>query len=493
MSPSMTLGTLLGPDCPPAHAGLAIGGLAMDTRELRPGEVFVALAGRQAHGIAHAGTAVARGAVAIIAEAPLPEHTVLPSGLPVLVLEAVRHRLGRWADRVQGAPSAALDVVGVTGTNGKTSTVQFIAQAATVLGRRAATQGTLGSGPVGALVAGERTTPDVCVTHRFLRAMREGGSDLVAMEVSSHALDQGRVDGVRFRVAAYTHLSRDHLDYHGTMEAYFQAKARLFAWPGLQAAVIHLDCPYGERLRSLPGPGVELWGTSARAHPEARLSAEDIGLDHRGLRFALVEGEERHALATGLYGRFNVDNLLTAAGVLRALGHPLRDIAAALATMPPVPGRMNRLGGDPDPVIVVDYAHTPDAIAKALAALREHGPRRLSIVFGCGGERDRGKRPLMAAAAEAGADVVHLTDDNPRGEDGDAIVADTLAGFAAPQRVVVERDRRRAIARAVAEAGAGDIVLIAGKGHEPYQEIAGRKLPFDDRQVAAECLARRAA
>ncbi len=493
MSAPITLGTLLGPDCPPAHAGLEVSGLSMDTRELRAGEVFVALTGRQSHGIAHAEAAVARGARAIVAEAPLPEGATVGSAVPVLVLEQVRSRLGSWADRVHGAPSSELDVIGVTGTNGKTSTVQFIAQAASALGRRAATQGTLGSGPVGALEAAERTTPDVCVTHRFLRAMREGGRDLVAMEVSSHALDQGRVDGVRFRVAAFTHLTRDHLDYHGSMEAYFQAKARLFAWPGLQAAVIHLDCPYGERLRSLLGTGVELWGTSAKAHPEARLSAEDIGLDHRGLRFALVEDGERHTLATALYGRFNVDNLLSAAGVLRALGHPVRDIAAALATLDPVPGRMNRLGGDPDPVVVVDYAHTPDAIAKALAALREHGPRRLSIVFGCGGERDRGKRPLMAAAAEAGADAIYLTDDNPRGEDGDAIVADTLAGFTAPQRVVVERDRRRAIARAIADATAGDIVLIAGKGHEPCQEIAGRKLPFDDRQVAAECLARRAA
>jgi UDP-N-acetylmuramoyl-L-alanyl-D-glutamate--2,6-diaminopimelate ligase len=493
MNAPMTLGTLLGPDCPAEHAGLLIAGLAMDSRELRAGEVFVALAGRHSHGIAHAGAAVARGAVAIIAEAPLPDGITVATAVPVLAFHALRARLGAWADRVHAAPSAALDVVGVTGTNGKTSTVQFIAQAAATLGRRPATQGTLGSGPVGALAAGERTTPDVCVTHRFLRAMREAGCDLVAMEVSSHALDQGRVDGVRFRVAAYTHLTRDHLDYHGTMEAYFQAKARLFAWPGLRAAVIHLDCPYGERLRSLPGTAVELWGTSAKAHPEARLSAEDIGLDHRGLRFALVEGAERHVLATALYGRFNVDNLLTAAGVLRALGHPLREVAAALQAMAPVPGRMNRLGGDPDPVIVVDYAHTPDAIAKALAALREHGPRRLAIVFGCGGERDRGKRPLMAAAAEAGADTVYLTDDNPRGEDGDAIVADTLAGFTAPGRVVVERDRRRAIARAIAAATTGDIVLIAGKGHEPYQEIAGRKLPFDDRQVAAECLARRAA
>lgn len=493
MTASTTLGMLLGTECPPAHASLAVAGLAMDTRELRAGEVFVALAGAKSHGIAHAESAIARGAVAILAEAPLPATAVLPSAPPVLVLDGLRRRLGGWADRVHGAASAALDVVGVTGTNGKTSTVQFIAQAASALGRRAATQGTLGSGPVGALQASERTTPDVCVTHRFLRTMREGGIDLVAMEVSSHALDQGRVDGVRFRVAAYTHLTRDHLDYHGSMEAYFAAKARLFAWPKLQAAVIHLDCPYGERLRSLLGTGVELWGTSAKAHPEARLSAEAIGLDHRGLHFVLVEGAQRHALATGLYGRFNVDNLLTAAGVLRALGHPLPEVARALQQVAPVPGRMNRLGGDPDPVIVVDYAHTPDAIAKALAALREHGPRRLSIVFGCGGERDRGKRPLMAAAAEAGADAVYLTDDNPRGEDGDAIVADTLAGFTAPGRVQVERDRRRAIARAIAEATAGDIVLIAGKGHEPYQEIAGRKLPFDDRKVAAECLARRAA
>jgi UDP-N-acetylmuramoyl-L-alanyl-D-glutamate--2,6-diaminopimelate ligase len=298
---------------------------------------------------------------------------------------------------------------------------------------------------------------------------------------------------VRFAVAVYTQLTRDHLDYHGSMEAYFAAKARLFSWPGLRAAVINIDCPWGLLLAEQMQSNVPVYRYSARGHADARVAAEAVELDHRGLSFVLRCDGERQPVRTRLLGRFNVDNALAAAAALLALGHPLTQVAAALAGVDPVQGRMNRLGGSADPLVVVDYAHTPDAIVKALSALREHAPRRLSIVFGCGGERDRGKRPQMAAAAEAGADRVYLTDDNPRAEDGDQIISDTLAGFLQPAAVTVLRDRAAAIGAAVAGADPGDIVLIAGKGHEPYQEVGGRKLPFDDRKVAAECLARRAA
>lgn len=472
-------------------AHVPVPGIALDTRELRAGDVFLALHGGSDHGLRHAAAAIKAGAVAILAETPLPAGLAGDPTVPVVPVALLRSYAGVLADRVHGSPSHAMDVIGVTGTNGKTSTVQFIAQLAAQLGRRPATQGTLGAGPIGALRAGQRTTPDVCSTQRFLSEMRAAGCDLVAMEVSSHALDQGRVDSVRFDVAVFTQLSRDHLDYHGSMHAYFEAKTHMFQWPGLRASVINGDCSWGRKLLARTHAPVVSYSASGAA--DAVLAAEDIVLDHAGLRFTLRVGSERHTIATGLIGRFNVDNLLAACAALHALGVPPAQLAAVLPQLEPVAGRMNRLGGVDQPLVVVDYAHTPDAIAKALAALREHAPRRLSIVFGCGGERDRGKRPQMAAAAEAGADQVYVTDDNPRGEDGDAIVAEIVAGFERPQAVIVERDRRSAIELALAAASNGDIVLIAGKGHEPYQEVGGRQLPFDDRVVAEQCLLRRAA
>ncbi len=470
-----------------------ISGVALDTRELRPGDAFLALRGGSDHGLRHARSAIDQGAVAIVAEAPLPEQMSTNYRVPVVAIPALRAHAGALAAKVYGTTSTALKVFGVTGTNGKTSTVQFIAQAAQVLGHRAATTGTLGAGPLGGLRPQARTTPDVCSTHRFLAECRDQGCDWLAMEVSSHALDQGRVDAVHFEVAVYTQLSRDHLDYHGSMEAYFEAKAKLFQWPGLRAAVINLDCPWGLSLLPQLAADVAVHTYSAGGTESATISAEDLRLDHQGMRFKLRLGGQHYPVRVGLMGRFNVDNVLAASGALLAAGAEPAHIAAALAQLQPVPGRMNRLGGGEQPLVVVDYAHTPDAIAKALSALREHQPRQLSIVFGCGGERDRGKRPQMAAAAEAGADRVYVTDDNPRGEDGDSILDDIRAGFARPQAVLEQRNRRLAIETAIADAAAGDIVLIAGKGHESYQEIGGQVLAFDDRAVAAELLLRRAA
>ena len=471
---------------------LMLTGVALDTRELRPGNLFLALRGQREHGLRHLDRALARGAIAVLAELPLPADLSLPSGVPAFAIPDLRARAGEIADGVCGSPSAGLDVIGVTGTNGKTSTVQFIAQIAARCARRPATQGTLGAGPLDALEPQERTTPDVCSSHRFLSEMRELGVDLVAMEVSSHALDQGRVDGVRFDVAVFTQLTRDHLDYHGSMDAYFEAKARLFAWPALRAAVINLDDAFGRRLAANLPTRVEAFSYSALGDPAARIGASEIALSDSGLRFTLQIDGVGHLVRTGLIGRFNVDNLLAASAALLALGIPAASILAALPWLRPVPGRMNCIGGGDQPLVVIDYAHTPDAIAKALSTLGEHAPQSLAIVFGCGGERDRGKRAQMAAAAEAVADRVYVTDDNPRDENGDAIVADIRAGFVRPQDVVFERDRRAAIARAVTEAGAGDIVLIAGKGHEATQEIAGHKWPFDDCAIAGEILAGRA-
>jgi UDP-N-acetylmuramoyl-L-alanyl-D-glutamate--2,6-diaminopimelate ligase len=462
--------------------------LTLDSREVREGTAFVALAGASTHGLRHAQAANERGAVAVLFEPPAPEGLDVPDN--ATAVPDLRRRLGAMADRFYSAPSETLRVIGVTGTNGKTSTVQLVTQALHRAGEISGSIGTLGAGLHGQIAAGERTTPDVIRVHALLAAMRDAGAQNVAMEVSSHALDQGRVNGVRFDIGVFTNLTRDHLDYHGTMEAYGAAKARLFDWPGLEAAVVNLDDEFGRTLFASIPKGVHRIGVSSRG--VAELWADKIALGAADIAFELVEGVNREPVRSALLGRFNVDNLLAVAGVLRAIGWPLKQVADALEELDPVPGRMARLGGDAHmPLVVVDYAHTPDALEQALSSLRGHTAGRLVCVFGCGGERDRGKRPQMAALAERGADAVIVTDDNPRRENGDVIVADILAGFANPVRVQVQRDRAQAIALALREARPGDTVLIAGKGHEPYQEIDGVKHPFDDLDVARHLLAAR--
>jgi len=488
MSRAMPLQQLLaGIALAPPGFDPVLAGLTADSRAVKPGDAFVALAGASTHGLRHAGEALARGASVVLFEPPAPEGQPLPP--QAIAVPGLRVRQGELADRFFGAPSKAMRVVGVTGTNGKTSTVQLLAEALGLAGATAGTIGTLGAGLHGRLSPGERTTPDVLSVHRLLAEMLALGASHVAMEVSSHALVQGRVDAVAFRVAVFTNLTRDHLDFHGTMEAYGAAKALLFAWPGLEAVVINLDDPFGASLLPTIAPGVRRIGLSARGAAGATLRADDIRLGPAGLEFTLVHESQRLPVRSPLLGRFNVDNLLAVAGALLALGWSAGEIAALLPRLSPVGGRMSRVGGGPgQPLVVVDYAHTPDALQQALASLREHTPGRLTCVFGCGGERDAGKRPQMAAIAQAGADRVIVTDDNPRGEDGDAIVAAILSGFTRREHVTVQRDRALAIAEAIAGAGEGDVVLVAGKGHEPYQEIAGVRHPFDDLQVARGAL-----
>lgn len=488
MSRALPLHALL-QDAAPLPPGFdpAVTGLSADSRDLRPGDAFVALAGASTHGLRHAAQAEAAGASVILFEPPAPVGMPVP--VHAVAVPGLRQRQGELADRFYGQPSTTLSVAGVTGTNGKTSTVQLIAEALSLRGLAAGSIGTLGAGLHGQLVAGERTTPDVIAVHRLLADMRDAGASHVAMEVSSHALVQGRVDAVAFRIAVFTNLTRDHLDFHGSMEAYGAAKAKLFGWPTLQAVVVNLDDPFGQGLLAEVKDGVRRILLSSRGHTGAGLRAEFVTLGPTGLGFELVEDGRRHEIVSPLLGRFNVDNLLAVAGVLRALDWSLADIAAMLPRLSPVGGRMSRVGGTGGlPLVVVDYAHTPDALHQALASLREHTPGRLTCVFGCGGERDAGKRPQMAAIAQVGADRVIVTDDNPRGEDGDRIVADILAGFTRTDSVSVQRDRARAIADALRDAGAGDVVLVAGKGHEPYQEVAGVRHAFDDLQVARDLL-----
>ena len=487
---TMRLADLLDGFAAAAAAGeIAVSGLALDTRENAPGHAFVALRGTRAHGIEFAARAVEQGAVAVLAE---PPFNAVDPGVPVIAVEKLREKTGSIAARFYGDPSATLDVVGVTGTNGKTSTVQLIAQALAFLGRKPATVGTLGAGLHGAIAEGERTTPDAIRMQELLAGFRDAGATHVAMEVSSHALEQGRVNAIGFDVAVFTNLTRDHLDYHGTMEAYGAAKAKLFAFEGLRAAVINIDDPFGAKLAKGLGEGIAKLRTSMAGdstEKEADIRADIVVTSAKGLSFNLNTPWGMRTVRSALLGRFNVANLLAVAAVLGALGEPFDRIHAALEALQPVNGRMSRLGGDGrKPLVVIDYSHTPDALKQALLALRSHTKGRLICVFGAGGDRDQGKRPIMAAIAERLADVVIVTDDNPRTEDGDAIVAQIVAGFAHPETVMVERNRAQAIALALADARADDVVLIAGKGHETYQEGPEGKLPFDDLAIAREAM-----
>lgn len=489
MTRAMLLGELL-PELEGLSADLAITGLVQDSREVKPGDAFVAIAGFGAHGLNFVDVAREAGAAAVLYEPPAPDD--LPAPADAIPVVGLRARMGTMADTFHDHPSGAMTTVGVTGTNGKTSTVQLLAQAWTLRGQKAGTVGTLGSGVYPKIVPTGFTTPLVLRMHALLAELRDEGASAVAMEVSSHALDQGRVDGVHFDVAVFTNLTRDHLDYHGDMARYGAAKARLFDWPGLRAAAVNLDDAFGRELFAAVGGKVRALGFSSRGAAGASVRAEELVLDGSGIRFLLHAGGQAHPVRSPLLGRFNVDNLLGVATTLFALGMAPALIAETLSQLVPVDGRMNRLGGEGGaPLVVVDYAHTPDALEQALASLRAHTAGTLTCVFGCGGERDTGKRPQMAAIAERLADRVIVTDDNPRNEDGDAIVADILAGITDSARVAVQRDRATAIAHAIAGAGPDDVVLIAGKGHEPYQDVGGVKLPFEDAAVARDCLRHR--
>lgn len=381
-------------------------------------------------------------------------------------------------------------IVGVTGTNGKTSVTQWIAQALNFLGRKCALVGTLGNGFPGALVPGPNTTPGAHVLREFLPESVRQGAVACAMEVSSIGLHQNRVADVRFSIAVLTNLTRDHLEYHGTMAAYAAEKMKLFDWPGLRCAVLNLDDPFGRKLAAdlngkTPTIGYTLHDESGA---ERVLRATEIEETTQGIAFT-VDGVRIEA---PVIGRFNVANLLAVIGALLAGGETLPNIAAALRHIVAPPGRMQPLGGDGTPLVIVDYAHSPDALEKVLTTLRPTATARggkLICVFGCGGERDPGKRPQMGAIAERCADEVVVTSDNPRGEDPQTIIAQIVAGMRRKPRV--EPDRERAIHAAIASADPRDVILLAGKGHEPYQEIAGQRLPFSDLAVAEKALAER--
>jgi UDP-N-acetylmuramoyl-L-alanyl-D-glutamate--2,6-diaminopimelate ligase len=475
-----------------ARLPVAVTRITSDSRRVRPGDAFAAYPGERLDGRNFIGEAIERGAGAILWELQGfswdRKWTV-----PHLPVEGLKAKLGSIADHVYGHPSRELWMVGVTGTNGKTSCAHWIAAGQSAAGRSAGVLGTLGNGLWGALEPAVNTTPDAAEAQELLRALKDAGAESVSMEVSSHGLDQGRVNGIAFDVALFTNLSRDHLDYHGTMAAYGAAKSKLFAWPGLRLSVINADDTFGRSLidaARTDGRKVLTYGFGAADIVGTRLTVSPSGL-----AFAVETPWGRGEVYTQLVGAFNATNLLGVLGVLLVSGVLLEPALDFLAQVEAPPGRMQRLGGDSSPLVVVDYAHTPDALDKVLSALRASvAPGgELVCVFGCGGDRDRGKRPEMGRVAARLADRVIVTSDNPRSEDPEAIASDIVHGIrdTGNRRYAIELDRGNAIASAIGEARVGDVVLLAGKGHEPYQERAGVMTPFVDAAHARRALASR--
>jgi len=508
---------------------MPVAGLILDSRESVCGDVFVALAGAKQHGLAHVEQAINNGACAVIfdpagngrqlAEAFRCDSSTV---VPMIAVENLGVKLGELAARFYGDPSQFMTVIGITGTNGKTSCSQFLSQMLDDCG----IIGTLGWGEWGKLNKTLNTTPDALAIQKILAELLKDKKRTVAMEVSSHGLEQGRVNGVTFKGAVFTNISRDHLDYHGTMDAYVQAKLALLKQPGLAFAAVNLDDDYSERIIAAVPESVQLWQFSAKgktADSGECVSAENIRHKTDGIEFDVRFRDELQRVQVPLFGDFNVENVLAVLTVMLAMEVSLQEAVKKLAGIKPVDGRMERFGAETDPMIFVDYAHTPDALDKVLSSLRKHCKQALWVVFGCGGNRDTGKRPQMGKIAEQWADHVVITDDNPRYENGLDIVNDILAGCRStakdggsvatgttawmqeveqrmeqlprepvrPAKVEVIQNREQAIQKVVASAAKNDCIVIAGKGHEQYQESNGVCVPFSDRQVVINALSRR--
>jgi len=481
----------------PIFHALSFERLILDSRALKPGDGFIALQGQQSHGLQFAEQALAQGAVFVLAEAA-PGLPQLPAALAqrCAYIPDLRAKLGELALIQSGHAAQRLKLIGITGTNGKTSTASLLAQALqTLSGKPVATIGTLGIGLHDALMPSDRTTPDVLALHLSLHALELLGASRVVMEVSSHALDQGRVAGVNFTGAIYTNLTRDHLDYHGTMEAYAWAKAKLFKTQGLKYAVLNLDAELSDsQFHALRMDAEKILSYSLHADSSADLRAVEINAHAAGSALLLAFDGQRLACNLPLLGRFNVSNALAVIASLIAEGYAFSELQPVIESMRPVQGRMNLLSAENCPMVVVDYAHTPDALAQTLSSLRVHVPDAASLhcVFGCGGDRDAGKRPLMGAIAARLADQVLITTDNPRSESPEAIIAAISEGVKTQRADFVQMlDRKAAIESAIASAGMRDVILIAGKGHEDYQEVQGVKYPFDDRLIASSALKQR--
>ncbi len=491
------------------------GTLCTDSRVVRPGDGFIAWPGAATDGRRHVSAALQNGARACLVEHGGVDAFAFDNEA-IATYPQLKAATGPIAAAYFEQPTQQLDVVAITGTNGKTSIASWLAHSLSNIKHAmhipCGLVGTLGIGwphydDTGQhfsfdVVANGLTTPDPVLLQQNFRSMADAGVRACAIEASSIGIEENRLDGTFIRTAVFTNFTQDHLDYHGTMQAYWQAKASLFAWPGLKSVVVNIDDAKGVELvaslraatdahlhANLDVQALDLWTVSCAG--SARLQARDVTHDAAGLRFCVVEGEDQHALATHLIGQYNVSNLLCVIGAMRSLGVPLAACIEACHALLPVPGRMEFQGGHGQPLVAVDYAHTPDALGHALQALRPLVAQRggqLWCVFGCGGDRDPIKRPLMGAMAASHADRVIVTTDNPRSERPQAIISQILLGLAEFEPVVVQPDRTLAIAQAVTQADARDVVLVAGKGHEDYQEIAGIKQPFSDRVQVARAL-----
>lgn len=475
---------------------IAITGVAADSRALQAGYLFLALPGLSSHGLNFLSQAIEAGIAAICYESLDPhfddalQAKVHKAGLVAIPVKDVVQQAGVIAARFYHHPSADQWVVGVTGTDGKTSVTQIIAQALHSEKTPCGVIGTLGSGLLNQFETTGMTTPDAVSLQNTFARFSAQGAYCVAMEVSSHALAQSRINGVDFDIAVLTNIGRDHLDYHGDLETYRATKLSFFQLAGLKHIVVNLDDPAGREIYKLKHDGVQIHGYSQTATSEDRnvIKAKNISTAETGLSFTVDTPTGSYQLHSKLMGRFNVSNLLAAFCTLRAMGFDCNDIAARLGRVEPIPGRMELFNKPGCPSILVDYAHTPQALEIALLSAREHCQEKLWCVFGCGGDRDRGKRPLMAAVAEQNADQIIITDDNPRNENGDAIVDDIVSGLQKPSNVFIERNRGAAIAHAFKQASVKDLILVAGKGHEEYQQIGDKKLSFSDRHYAQQLL-----
>ena len=479
---------------------IVITGIQLDSRKIRPGNIFVALAGGEGHGLEHAQEALKNGAVAILCERKFDQQcqqvlTQLLSRIICIPVNDLDLHLGEIVSCFYGDPSGEMFVVGITGTDGKTSVANFIAQALDGVNDRCAIIGTIGNGLLGELTASTHTTPDVIRVHELFSEYHSMSVSQVAMEVSSHGLDQGRVNAVKFNVAVLTNLSRDHLDYHGDLESYRNAKKKLFLKEDLSAAVINLDDEFGRQLALELKDKIDVWGYTANTINDSRLAglrnilrATDVEVGSQGLTIHIESSHGRAEVRSDLLGEFNVSNVLATLAVLLVKGIGFDDAVQRLRKLKTVPGRVETIRLEGRPLVVVDYAHTPQGLESVLKTLKTICSARLYCVFGCGGDRDSGKRPLMAAAAEQYADEIILTDDNPRTENSDDIIEQIICGFKDASRVLVIKDRARAIAHAIKAAGTEDIVLLAGKGHENYQLIGEDKVPFSDMQMARDCM-----
>jgi UDP-N-acetylmuramoyl-L-alanyl-D-glutamate--2,6-diaminopimelate ligase len=482
---AVTLASLL-PETEGTPAGASrLSGLSLDSRRVGEGEAFIAIPGEHHDGRNYLAAAAASGASVLLVEAGISELQRRAAGdTPLLEVEGLASRLGEIAAGFFGRPAEAMRMVGITGTNGKTTTSRLLAQLLRSQGSPCGVVGTLGATLGNEVETALNTTPDAISLQSTLAAWRDQGVQSAVLEVSSHSLSQGRVNGIPFELALFTNLSHDHLDYHGDMEAYGRAKASLFQLPGLRLAILNADDPYSEQIAS-QCEHLQVWryGLSAAAD----VKPFNVEYHAAGVRAELETPWGTGRLDSPLVGQFNLSNLLAALTAACALGMPLPEALAQVPALEGAAGRMEAVPNEAGLQVIVDYSHTPDALEQALAALRVHTAGELWCVFGCGGNRDPHKRPVMGRIARAGADRVVVTSDNPRREDPKAIVADVLAGCDGD--VIVEVDRASAIAHAIGAAQPGDCILIAGKGHETYQEVAGERLPFDDAKQARLALA----